>query len=82
MMDWLICSCDPQRGARDGGMCRGVECIREVGGKNLREQRVQAVDLLPLLDVGVVLRHTLQGELLHQVNLVRPGQELVTELLH
>ena len=53
-----------------------------MGGKNLREQRVQAVDLLPLLDVGVVLRHTLQGELLHQVNLVRPGQELVTELLH
>uniref|UniRef100_A0A182QC26 Uncharacterized protein n=1 Tax=Anopheles farauti TaxID=69004 RepID=A0A182QC26_9DIPT len=37
----------------------------------LREERVQAVYLLSLLHEGVVLRHTLQRQLLHQVDLIR-----------
>jgi len=34
------------------------------------EQRVEAVDFLPLRDVGVVLSDALQSQLLHQVDLV------------
>lgn len=34
------------------------------------EESVEAVDLLPLGDVGVVLSYALQSELLHQVDLV------------
>lgn len=34
------------------------------------EERVEAVDLLPLGDIGVVLRYALQRQLLHQVYLV------------
>lgn len=35
------------------------------------EQSVEAVDLLPLCNVGVELSDALQGQLLHQVDLVR-----------
>lgn len=34
------------------------------------EQSVEAVDFLPLCDVGVVLSNALQGQLLHQVDLL------------
>lgn len=34
------------------------------------EQRVEAVDFLPLCDVGVVLSNALQSQFLHQVNLI------------
>lgn len=34
------------------------------------EQSVEAVDFLPLRDVGVVLSNALQGQLLHQVYLI------------
>lgn len=34
------------------------------------EERVEAVDLLPLGDIGVVLSYALQCEFLHQVDLV------------
>lgn len=34
------------------------------------EQRVEAVDFLPLRDVGVVLSNALQSQLLHQVYLI------------
>lgn len=34
------------------------------------EQRVEAVDFLPLRDIGVVLSDALQSQLLHQVDLV------------
>lgn len=43
----------------------------------LGEEGVEAVDLLPLLDEGVVLRDTAQGQLLHQVDLVRVVDEAV-----
>ena len=36
----------------------------------LGEERVEAVDLLPLLHEGVVLGDALEGELIHQVDLV------------
>ena len=36
----------------------------------LGEEGVEAVDLLPLLDKGVVLGDALQGQLVHQVDLV------------
>uniref|UniRef100_A0A182JGA4 Uncharacterized protein n=1 Tax=Anopheles atroparvus TaxID=41427 RepID=A0A182JGA4_ANOAO len=48
----------------------------------LREERVQAVHLLALLHEGVVLRDTLQRQLLHQVDLVRIAQMLLHEVLH
>lgn len=35
-----------------------------------REERVEAVDLLPLGDVSVVLSNALQSQLLHQVDLI------------
>lgn len=47
----------------------------------LREQRVQAVHLLPLLHKRVVLRHALQRQLLHQVDLVRLAQVLLHKVL-
>ena len=34
----------------------------------LREKRVEAVDFLALLHVGVVLGHTFQSQLVHQVD--------------
>ena len=34
------------------------------------EESVETVDFLPLCDVGVVLRDALQGQLLHQVDLI------------
>ena len=34
------------------------------------EECVETVDFLPLRDVGVVLRDALQGQLLHQVDLI------------
>jgi hypothetical protein len=37
----------------------------------LREERVEAMDLLLLLDEGVVLSNSLQGQLIHQIDLVR-----------
>lgn len=36
----------------------------------LGKECIQAVDLLPLLNEGVVLRHSLQRQLIHQVDLV------------
>ena len=36
----------------------------------LGEERVEAVDLLPLLHEGVVLRDALEGQLVHQIDLV------------
>lgn len=47
----------------------------------LREERVQAVHLLALLHERVVLRHALQRQLLHQVDLVRLAQVLLHEVL-
>lgn len=49
---------------------------------NLGEQRVQAVDLLLLLDVGVVLGDALEGELLHQIDLVWVVHVLLDELVN
>lgn len=49
---------------------------------DLGKQGVQAVNLLTLLDEGIVLGNTLQRELLHQVDLIGALQELVTEFLH
>ena len=48
----------------------------------LRKQRVEAVDLLPLLHKGVVLGDALQCELVHQVDLVRVTEVLPHEMLH
>lgn len=48
---------------------------------NLGEQSVQAVHFLLLLDVGVVLGYALEGELLHQVDLVRVVHVLLDELV-
>ena len=45
----------------------------------LRKQGMQAVDLLTLLDKGVELRHALERELVHQVDLVWFGHVAVTE---
>lgn len=42
-----------------------------------RKQRVETVDLLPFSHVGVVLSDALQGQLLHQVDLIRLLQVLV-----
>ena len=50
-------------------------------GADLGEEGVEAVELLALLDKGVVLRDTLESELLHQVDDVGLLQELVLELL-
>lgn len=35
------------------------------------EQCIKTVHFLPFSDVGVILSHTLQSQLLHKVNLVR-----------
>ncbi len=48
----------------------------------LGEQRVQAVHLLLLLHKGVVLGDTSQGELIHEVDHVSIGQELLLEGAH
>ena len=48
----------------------------------LREESVEAVDLLPLLDKCVVLGDPLQSELVHQVDLVGLLQMLPHERLH
>mmetsp|Transcript_39479 Transcript_39479/g.88736 ORF Transcript_39479/g.88736 Transcript_39479/m.88736 type:complete len:202 (+) Transcript_39479:302-907(+) len=45
----------------------------------LGKERVEAVHLLPLFDKCVVLRDALQGELVHQVDLVRVGHVRVLE---
>lgn len=45
----------------------------------LGKQGVQAVHLLPLLHKRVVLRHTFQRQLLHEVDDVGLAQELVLE---
>lgn len=52
-------------------LCDGYG-ITEVNGGVIYpgEQRVQTVDFLPLGDVGVVLGDALQGQLLHQVDLI------------
>mmetsp|Transcript_15818 Transcript_15818/g.40766 ORF Transcript_15818/g.40766 Transcript_15818/m.40766 type:complete len:470 (-) Transcript_15818:225-1634(-) len=47
----------------------------------LREERVEAVDLLALLDEGIVLRDALQCELLHEVDLIGLAHDLVLERL-
>ena len=47
-----------------------------------REESVEAVDLLSFLDKCVVLGDALQGELVHQVDLVRLLQVLPHEGLH
>lgn len=44
-----------------------------------RKQRVETVDLLSLSHVGVVLSDALQGQLLHQVDLIRLLQMLALE---
>lgn len=36
-----------------------------------REQSIKTVHFLPFCDVGIILGHTLQSQLLHKVNLVR-----------
>ena len=45
----------------------------------LGEERVEAVDLLPLLHEGVVLGDSLQGQFVHQVDLVRISHVLPHE---
>lgn len=47
----------------------------------LGEEGVEAVDLLSLLDEGVVLGHTLEGQLFHEVDLVRALHEFVLKVL-
>ena len=44
---------------------------------NLGEERIQTVDLLSLLDVGIILGDATQSKLLHEVNLVRVLHVLV-----
>lgn len=48
---------------------------------NLWEKSIQAVDLLFLLHVGIVLCDTLQGQLLHQINLIRIVHMPLDELI-
>ena len=48
----------------------------------LREEGVEAVHLLPLLDEGVILGDAFERELLHQVDLVRPPHALVPKPLY
>ena len=48
----------------------------------LWEQCVETVDFLPLLNVGIVLRHTLQSELVCQVDGVGRRQVAILELLN
>lgn len=62
-------------------LCRIAEDDRLVD-LQLGEQGIEAVHLLPLLDERVVLGDTLQGELLHQVDLVWLAQMLFHEVLH
>ena len=45
----------------------------------LGEERVEAVDLLPLLDEGVELSDALERKVVHQVDFVRIRDELVLE---
>ena len=47
----------------------------------LGEERVETVHLLLLLDEGIVLRDAAQGELVHEVDLVRADHVLVAEIL-
>jgi hypothetical protein len=51
------------------------------GSSNLGEERVEAVHFLPLLDEGVVLRNTLQGEFFHEIDLVGLPKESFLEVL-
>ena len=46
------------------------------------EQRVQAVNFLLLLNIGIVLGDTLERELLHQIDLVRVVHVSLDELIH
>jgi len=48
----------------------------------LGEKCVQAMDLLSLFNERIVLGDTLQGELFHEVDLIRSVQEAVTEFFH
>ena len=49
--------------------------------KYLREESVQAVDLLLLLDIRIVLSDTLKSELLHQIDLIRVVHVLLDKLV-
>lgn len=44
-----------------------------------RKERVETVDLLSFSDVRIVLRDALQGQFLHQVDLIRLLQVLVLD---
>ena len=65
-----------------------LDAVRAVGKNDalvhlkLGEERVEARDLLPLVDVRVVLRDTLQSEVVHEVDDVRLPEKLVLELAH
>lgn len=48
---------------------------------DLGEQRVQAMKLLLFIHKRIILRHTLQCQLIHQVDLVRALHPLVAEFL-
>lgn len=47
----------------------------------LREESVQTVDLLLLLDIRIVLSDTLKSELLHQIDLIRVVHVLLDKLV-
>ena len=53
--------------------------LGDVLNTHLREKRVEAVDLLSFCHIGIVLGDALQGELLHQVDLVRLLQVFVLD---
>ncbi len=45
------------------------------------EERVETVDLLLLLDIGIVLRDAAEGQFVHEIDLVRADHVLVREIL-
>lgn len=73
MMDWLIWSCEEVQVSeqRDGRRTRAT---------NLGEESVEAVDLLPFLQEGVVLSDSAKSELVHEVDLVRLVHPLVLRI--
>ena len=91
-MDWLISSLHGRHGYDE--VRHGVKWTQRTIGYvlwensiypgirpriHLGEQRVEAVHFLALLDEGVVLRDALEGQVVHEVYLVRVGDELVLE---
>ena len=93
MMDWLMLSYrieikgDGKSAAGSAPLMNSLGCtmmdsVTRGSQPYLGEKSVEAVDLLPLLHKCVVLRDTLECQLVHEVDLVRLVEPPLRKVLH